>query len=1068
MRGRLQACLPAVAFAALAAVMTAAGGVPSVESALAALSVGLATVPSGWLAPSGWRRRASEGLLIPPALALVLMADPTLRRIALPPLLAVAALAIGAAALRIVARRDRAVIIVALALAVRVAGGLGLAGYPLWRVAVVVGAVALAAGLAARVLSPRAALVVALLIAAAPMERALLPSLLGLAATAVALWAAASRPAWHDRLASAWSAFFIAVGLIVVSLAPWGGFNLSRAAPTAGWTLVAAGGAALIATPFLPPALAGAVWLGVSCLSGRPQPAPPDRPGIELTAARPEAVLPTSEGGLYIVEISLANASFLPQGTVVALVRDVGPDVPIRVGIDTAEWAHERDDVRRGAAHALPTAAVWRPDRYGKDSTWAVSGRNSEQLPRGARPRLVRSERLPPEVLVGVSAAGTSRPTPPRDWPLTSWILAAAVVVVVLQLAGRTWRSPTAFMPWVLLTALAIAARLPVSPLRLLAERHGVDLALAALLLAWFPAARVWLARGRVFATAAALLVPLALATPHLTPPLYGDEPFHLVVLDSLARDHDLDLSNNYDLEHHPYNRIYMTGNVFLHSPVLAILLLPGYLLGGRAGALALLALAGAGLTALVARRARELGSTSRQVAILACGLLLTYPVATFSTQIWVEVPGALAAAACLVMLARPRAQRVAATVVAAIAVAVKTRLGLVVGPLALAAWWPRRRRPREFVTGAIGLGVAMAAALAVEALFLGHPLGMRRLPDIVPHDLRQPGLVLCGLAFDPAGGLAFSAPLALLAVVGLPALWRRGGWGERGLLLGGAFTMAALLHSLEWYGGGAPPARYLIPFLPAFALAFAQLPGSPALRALRAGAVPLSLLTWWVFVTRPHFTINPGDGGWWLADALARRFAADARHLVPSFLRPSPATVFVPVLIVGAAAGIALIGHACRPFARAVARAPVSLGLVTACVFLVVLTHRTDKIVEIEDPQVAHLGGTIEPAEGTYSRFLRPNGWRIHDGEGVEVPLNLPAGARLRMEGWLDGAAQSGAKLVVRWDGVAVRPVPVGGAVPGTVELPVLHSSGHHRLGIVLAAPAGGEAVLNCIVVLP
>ena len=44
MRGRLQACLPAVAFAALAAVMTAAGGVPSVESALAALSVGLGII----------------------------------------------------------------------------------------------------------------------------------------------------------------------------------------------------------------------------------------------------------------------------------------------------------------------------------------------------------------------------------------------------------------------------------------------------------------------------------------------------------------------------------------------------------------------------------------------------------------------------------------------------------------------------------------------------------------------------------------------------------------------------------------------------------------------------------------------------------------------------------------------------------------------------------------------------------------------------------------------------------------------------------------------------------------
>ena len=600
--------------------------------------------------------------------------------------------------------------------------------------------------------------------------------------------------------------------------------------------------------------------------------------------------------------------------------------------------------------------------------------------------------------------------------------------------------------------------------MRLLAERHGVDLALAALLLAWFPAARAWLARGRAFAAAAALLVPLALATPHLTPPLYGDEPFHLVVLDSLARDHDLDLSNNYDLEHHPYNRIYLTGKVFLHSPVLAMLLLPGYLLGGRAGALALLALAGAGVTALVARRARELGSTSRHAAILACGLLLTYPLATFCTQIWVEVPGALAAAACLVMLARPRARRVAATAIAAAAVAVKTRLGLVVGFLALAAWWPRRRRPREFVTGALGLGVAMVAALAVEALFLGHPLGMRRLPDIVPHDLRQPGLVICGLAFDPAGGLAFSAPLALLAVLGVPALWRRGGWGERSLLLGGALTLAALLHSLEWYGGGAPPARYLVPFLPVFALAFGQLPGSPALRALRAGAVPLSLLAWWVFVTRPHFTVNPGDGGWWLTDALARRFAADARHLVPSFLRPSPATVIVPIVIAGAALGVAAFGRVSPPFARAVARASVSLSLVTACVFLIVLTQRNDRVVEIEGPQVAHLGGTIEPPEGTYSRYLQSSGWRIHDGEGVEVPLNLRAGARLRLESWFEGPAPSGASLTVRWDGAAARAVQVA----GSVDVPAPPSDGHHRLGLALAAPGGGEVVLGRIVVLP
>ena len=1065
---RLQALAPAAAFAALAWVVAGTGRVPPIESLLAATSVALALIPSGWLAPGGWRRRAAEGTILPAALALVLVADPTLRQMALPPLLLVAALAAGSAALRIADRRSRLAVVVAVALAARAAGGLGLAGYPAWRVALVVAVVSVTAGFAGRVLQPGAAFPVAALVGAAPLERVAFLPLVVLAGAAVGLVAAAARVAWTDRVASAWRSGLVAVGLVVASLAPWGGIGIGRALPAPGWIPAAAGGAAIVLTPFLPPAFAGAAWLGAASLLGHPEPPPPDRPGLQLTAQKPEAALPTSDGGLYVLELSLANSSTLPQGTTVATVRDTGPEVPIRVGIETAEWAHERDDVRLTAAHALPVRTVWRPSGYGRGSTWAVAGRLAWQLPKGVRPTLVRAEHLPTDVVVGVNTAGSSRPTPPRDWPATNWILGAAVVIAVLQLGGRTWRSPGAWLPWAVLTTLAIAVRLPVSPLRLLAEHHGVDLALAAMLTAWLPLARVWLSRRRTFLAAAALLVPLALATPHLTPPLYGDEPFHLIVLDSLARDHDLDLSNNYDLEHHPYNRIYVTGKVFLHSPVLAILLLPGYLLAGRGGALSLLAFAGAGVAALVTRRARQLGVSSRRVTNMACVLLLTYPLATFSTQIWVEVLAALAAAACLVLLARPRAHRIAVTAVSALAVAVKTRLGLVLGPLALVAWWPGRRRPRELAVGAAGFGLAMAAALTVEALFLGHPLGVRRLPDIVPHDLRQPGVVICGLVFDPAGGLAFAAPLALLAAAGLPALWRRGGWGERTLLLGGALTLAALLHSLEWYGGGAPPARYLVPLLPAFALAFALRPVSPALRALEAEAGLLSLFVWWVFITRPHFTVNPGDGGWWLADALARRFGADARHLVPSFLRPSPASVFVPVIIAGAVLAVALIANRWPQFGGVLARAPLPLALATACVFLLVLTHRTDHTVELEDPQVQHMGGTPEPREGTYSRFFVPNGWRVRDGEGVEVPLNLPERAHLRLEGWLEGAAQKGADLAVRWDGLATTPVPVKGVAHGSVELPPPHAQGHHVLSVMLASPAGGEAVLDRLVVTP
>ncbi len=1066
--GRLLACLPAASFAALAAVMAGVGALPGGEAALAALAAAAALLPSGWLVPGGWRRRAAEAAVLPAAFALVMASDPTMRRMMLPPLLALAALAAAAAALPRTAGRGRAVVSIALALAVRAATGLGLAGEPLWRTVLVVLTVAAVAAAAALVLEGRAALLLALLAGAAPLERAPGAALIVAALVAVVLARRAQGAELGGRFAGGWGAAVLALGLLLSSLAPWEGFPPGRLFPAAGWLAAAGGGLALVATPLLPPALAGAAWLGAAALLGPPQPPPPDRAGVALTAASPEAALPVSEGGRYVVEISLANAAGLRQGTVVATVRDAGRDVPVRAGIEASEWAHERPDVRRAVAHLLPAVAVWRPSGVGRGTLWGVAGRISGDLPAGVRPRLVRAPGLPPAVVVNVATAGTSRPTPPRDWPLPAWVLAAAAAVALLQLAAGTWRSPFAPLPWGLLVVLALADRVPVAPLGVLVERHAVDLALAALLAAWLPAARVWLGRRRVFLAAAALLVPLALATPHLTPPLYGDEPFHLIVLDSLAHDHDLDLSNNYDLQHHPYNRIYLTGKIFLHSPVLAVLLLPGYLADGRAGALGVLALAGAALVALLVRRARALGVRSRRVALLPFGLLLTYPLATFSTQIWVELVGAVGAAWCLVLLARPVPRRIAVTAVTALGIAVKTRLGLILSPLAAVAWWPRRWRMREVALSGVVLALATAAALAVEALFLGSPLGMRHLRDILPHDLRQPLITLGGLAFDPAGGVLFAAPLALLALAGVPRLWRRGDWGERALLVGGALTLAALLHSQEWYGGGAPPARYLVPLLPAFALALACLPRAPGLAALASLALPPSLLTWWVFITRPHLTVNPGDGGWWLADGCARRFAADARHLVPSFLRPSPATVVVPLLVTGAVLAVVLAARRSPRFGRNLARSAVAFAMAAAAALILVLTERTDRVVELEDPQVVRLGGTVEPPSGTFARYSVPNGWRVAAGDGVEVPLNLPAHASVRLEGWLEGPAQRGAEFAVSWDGAAPAPVRVAAVGPGSVPLPGVPTTGRHRLRIVLEAPAGGEAVLDRLVVTP
>ena len=649
-RARVLAALPWAAFALLGLCMARVGGVPGSEAAWAIASAAMALLPSGFIAPSGWRRRAAETLLFPAALTLVMVGDPTMRRMMLPPLLLLVAGGATAAAFPRASERARPFLVASLALAARAGGGLGLVGFEWWHIALVMAAAAALAWGTTRLVGGFVGASCGLLAGTLPLETAPLwvpLALLVAAAGSLAVSGAGARP---PRLAG-WLPGAAAVALVAASLAPWGGITAGRAFPDTGWTGAAAPLVVLAITPFIPGALAGAAWLAATTTLAPVRPPPPDRPAVELTAASPEVALPLSAEGVYVLDLTLANGAEVPTGATVATVLDAGAPFALRAGVDAAEWSHERPDVRPHVAHALPGRPVWRPGGVGSGAVWGVAGRTEANLPAGVRPRLVREATLPPQVVVVAASAGTEQPTPPRDWPLPTWILAAAAVVAVVQLASRTWRTPAAPIPWVLLTAASLLARLPVEPLRLVGERHGVDIALAAVLSAWLPAAATWLRQRRSFVAATALLVPIALATPHLTPPLYGDEPFHLIVLESLTKDHDLNLANNYDLEHHPYNRIYM--GAFIQPPVLAMFLLPGYLVGGRTGALALLALAGAALVALITRRALELGCPPTRAALLAMVMLVTHPLATFSTQIWVEIPAALAAIAALVLLAR-------------------------------------------------------------------------------------------------------------------------------------------------------------------------------------------------------------------------------------------------------------------------------------------------------------------------------------------------------------------------------------------------------------------------------
>ena len=1031
-----------VAFALLAAVLAGLGAISVSEAMWVSLSVALAFVPSGWWGGAGFRRRAAEAALVPAAFALTMVGGAAMRWMLVPPLLLLASWAAVAGAWERTPAHRRPLLAALLGLSARAAVGLGLTGFGVFAAGAAVAVTAVAPWAAARRSGRRAAEFMALAAAVVPWQRW---PLVALAVVAGCLaWGLLGRRRLDDGVILGWLPGVGAAALLAASLGSWAGFPVNELFPAHGWIAWVALVLALIVTPRLRPGPAGAVWLLVTFSLGPALAPSPEQRAFFLTEELGELRMPAG-GGPYVIDLDVDGGDDIADDMPLAVLRFSGHEVVIRAGTFGEE-------------------TVWRPRGVGRTARWRPTVRKTFAVLAGERPVLYRHPDLAADIVLRVETMGVPRATPPRDWALPVWLLAAALVVVLTQAASGVWRQPVAVLPWLVLVLGSLIARAPVEPLRLLGERLAVDIALAALLLAWLPAARRWLGRRRVFVTVAALLVPLALATPHLTPPLYGDEPFHLLVMDSLATDHDLDIADDLDLEHKPGDATYTSGRPLFHSPVLGMLLLPGYLVAGRAGALVLLALMGGALAALIARRARSLGLIEARVGLLVLLLAATYPVATFATQIWPELPGALAVAALLLVVAGSRGGRWLGLAIAVGAAAIKTRLGLLTFPIAAVAWLRRGR-----VRGLVMLGAATAAGLGIGWLTMGHPFGpYRRLHHLIPDD---PGLavrVLGGLAFDPAGGLAFTAPLLLAALAGVALLWHRGGPGERALLVGCALTLAALLHSSEWYGGGAPPARYLVPMLPAFALAGAMLLIRPLpWRRLAVVLLPPSVIAWWVLITRPHLSVNPGDGGYWLADALSRRFAADGRALFPSFLVPNTATWIVPAMLIVIVLLAVWLARRSPASLVVMGRYWTALWLVAAAALVLTLGLRFDSVVEVEAPQVRKSGGSPMPPAGTVARFSHRRAWRLDPGNRVSVPLNLRGGTEVVLEGWLMGTARQRGWLEIQWDKGETTVIPWRGeGATERVLLPPPPGPGHHRLGIALRCSPHGAVALDRLVV--
>ena len=360
-----------------------------------------------------------------------------------------------------------------------------------------------------------------------------------------------------------------------------------------------------------------------------------------------------------------------------------------------------------------------------------------------------------------------------------------------------------------------------------------------------------------------------------------ADEPQYLLSAISLAEDHDLDIADElaerrwlaFHSSQLPEQTKLLPGGRRLspHDPLLPLLLTVPVALGGWAGAkLALAAMGGALAALLLWTAVRRFGVPLSAALVAVLVMCLSPPLAVYTTQVYPELPAALAVAVVLAAVtgpAGPRARAGGWWVAAWLGVVALPWFGVKYAPvaavLAVAVAWRvsdrgRRRRPLLVWTGALALaGVAYVAAhlaiyggltpYAVGDHFVGGELdvvGTR--PNYLGRSTR-----LAGLLTDREFGLLAWQPAWLLAVPALAAMLRRHppGWGVVAGALAAGWLMATFvaltMHGWWW------PGRQVVVVLPAAVLALAWWAGQGGSRARRVrvlgavGALGVVNLAW-------------------------------------------------------------------------------------------------------------------------------------------------------------------------------------------------------------------------------
>lgn len=469
--------------------------------------------------------------------------------------------------------------------------------------------------------------------------------------------------------------------------------------------------------------------------------------------------------------------------------------------------------------------------------------------------------------------------------------------------------------------------------------------------------------------------------------PIDGDEPYYVLMAESLVSDGDLDLRNQYatlersligrtDILPQPGDPVTASGaQRSRHEPFLSVLLIPGLLLGGLAGASLTIVVFAALLCWTTTHLLRELALPPHAVVAGTALILATAPLVSYSVRIWPEVPAAFFLAEATRWILRRRLFPASALLIAMSLL--KLRFAVIAAPLLLlAALWrlDRSQRPRAFLVAMLALLLPMGLIWLVS----GSPLNVHELSELLLLTPATIGRGVFGTLLDGQTGLLFVVPIVLVSLLAHLRQTTPAGSSELRLLALAALPYLILLAPrAEWYGGWSPPLRYLVVFAPlaAILVARAHAAGLDQWRAVAwlfsfAAALYAVLLPW------RQFHVATGESH--LGAFISQRLESDASRMFPSFIRHNDAatvsTVVLSLLV------LALLLTRKRP---APERGAVILVLAVAVV-AGAQARTPARTIHFEDTHVQKEGGALAPSLYTPARFLYEGGWRVDQGETV------------------------------------------------------------------------------------